>query len=271
MPELPEVETARRGLAPHLEGQTIMELKVREHRLRLPIPDDMGEMLAGQQVRALRRRGKYLILDLQKGSVLIHLGMSGSLRVLPTITPPGPHDHLDLVLAGGRCLRLRDPRRFGLFLWAQDIPERHPLLCELGPEPLEEGFNGDYLFRQSRGRRRRLKGFVMDSRVVVGVGNIYASESLYLAGLRPDRHAGELDMVEYQALALAIVSVLTSAIAAGGTTLRDFVGEDGHPGYFARQLQVYGREGQPCIRCANPILRVKIEQRSSFYCPGCQT
>jgi formamidopyrimidine-DNA glycosylase len=270
MPELPEVETCLRGIAPHLQGRRILRLVARERRLRWPVPDTVDAALAGQLIVALRRRAKYLLLDLEHGTLMLHLGMSGSLRVLPAETPPGSHDHIDLVLGDGHCLRLRDPRRFGSLHWVPPPVESHPLLRDLGPEPLSDAFDGDYLYRLARGRRGAVKGFIMDSHVVVGVGNIYASESLYLAGIHPQRPAGRIGEQRYQRLALAIKQVLTAAIAQGGTSLRDFVQEDGNPGYFAQQLAVYGRTGQPCPGCGAPLRQRRIGQRSSFYCARCQ-
>ena len=272
MPELPEVETALRGLTPHLLGRRIRKLTVRDRRLRLPVAEGTEANVAGEVIVSMRRRGKYLLLELGgSGTLLLHLGMSGSLRVLPETSPPGTHDHLDLILDNGQCLRLRDPRRFGLFLWTGDPPEEHTLLRDLGPEPLDEEFDGGYLYGRSRGRRLAIKPYIMDAKVVVGVGNIYASESLFLAGIRPDSPAGAVKEQKYEQLAHAIRTVLSASITAGGTSLRDFVGEDGHPGYFARQLRVYGREGQPCIMCGIPIQQVRVGQRSSFFCPHCQT
>lgn len=271
MPELPEVETVLRGLTPHMLGRRIRELKVRDRRLRRPVTEGLETSLVGKEICGLRRRGKYLLLDIEDGVLLLHLGMSGSLRVVSAIAPPEKHDHLDLVLDDGHCIRMRDPRRFGLFLWIEDRPEDHPLLRNLGPEPLEEGFDGSYLYERSRGRRLAIKPFIMDAKVVVGVGNIYASESLILAGIRPDCPAGSVREQSFERLASAIRTVLSDSITAGGTSLRDFVGEDGHPGYFARQLRVYGREGKPCPFCATPIQQVRIGQRSSFFCPQCQT
>jgi formamidopyrimidine-DNA glycosylase len=270
MPELPEVETCLRGIAPHLEGRRILDLVARERRLRWPVPQAVDAAVAGQLIIALRRRGKYLLLELEHGTLMLHLGMSGSLRVLTTDTPPGPHDHIDLVLSDGRCLRLRDPRRFGSLHWVPPPVECHPLLRDLGPEPLSEDFHGGYLYRLARGRRAAVKGFIMDSHVVVGVGNIYASESLYLAGIHPRRPAGRISQQRYECLALAVKQVLTAAIAQGGTSLRDFVQEDGNPGYFAQQLRVYGRAGQPCPGCGAPLRQQRIGQRSSFYCAHCQ-
>ncbi len=270
MPELPEVETTLRGIAPHLEGRHITELVVRDRRLRLPVADGIEKEVEGQRVRGLRRRGKYLLLDLERGALMIHLGMSGSLRVQAADTPAGAHDHIDLWLDGGRCLRLRDPRRFGVFLWTPGPAERHILLRHLGPEPLEPGFDGDYLYARSRDRRAAIKTFIMDAKVVVGVGNIYASESLYAAGIHPSRPCNRVGRDRYQRLAEAIRQVLTSAIEQGGTTLRDFVQEDGSPGYFAISLKVYGRAGEPCRLCGQPIRQRRIGQRSSFFCPRCQ-
>lgn len=270
MPELPEVETTLRGIAPHLTGHRIEELRVRERRLRLPVPPGIEGLVAGQRVEGLSRRGKYLLIRLTRGTLLVHLGMSGSLRVVPAGSPPGPHDHLDLCLAEGTCLRLRDPRRFGLFLWIEGDPAGHPLLAHLGPEPLGEGFSGDHLWRRSQGRRTAVKAFLMDARVVVGVGNIYANEALFLAGIHPGRQCGRVSRARYAQLAATVRRVLAEAIAQGGTTLRDFVQEDGRPGYFAQSLRVYDRTGEPCPGCGEPIRTRRIGQRSSFYCPRCQ-
>lgn len=270
MPELPEVETALRGIAPYLTHQTIETLVVRERRLRWPIPPDTEAMVAGQRILGLRRRAKYLLLELERGVLLIHLGMSGSLRVLPADTPAAVHDHWDLVLGSGRCLRLRDPRRFGMLAWTGAPVEAHPLLRSLGPEPLSPGFDGPHLQRLAAGRSVAVKPFIMDSHVVVGVGNIYASESLWLAGIHPQRSAGRIAAARYQRLADAIKAVLGAAISAGGTSLRDFVQEDGNPGYFALQLRVYGLADAPCPGCGAPIRQRRIGQRSSFYCVRCQ-
>ena len=273
MPELPEVETTLRGIRPHLEGQRIERLAVREPRLRLPVPADLPERVAGRAVTDLARRGKYLLIGTECGTLILHLGMSGSLRVVPAGTTPGKHDHLDLVLTSARALRLRDPRRFGLLAWSPDPPERaaasHPLLRDLGPEPLGPGFGGDYLYGLSRGRRVSVKPFLMDAGVVVGVGNIYASESLFRAGIHPARPAGRIGLERYRRLAQDVRAVLAAAIAQGGTSLRDFVQEDGAPGYFAQELKVYGRAGEPCPGCGAPVRLRRIGQRSSFYCPWC--
>jgi len=270
MPELPEVETTLRGIAPHLCGKGIDRLVVRERRLRWPVPADTERRVRGQRILALGRRGKYLLLELEKGTILIHLGMSGSLRVLASHSPPAKHDHLDLCLQGGQYLRLRDPRRFGAFLWTPEEPKNHPLLAHLGPEPLGPDFDGDYLYERAYGRRCAVKPFIMDASLVVGVGNIYANESLFRAGIHPTRPCHRIGRTRYWRLAAAIRAVLTSAIEQGGTSLRDFVRDDGRPGYFARSLQIYGRTGEPCPGCGAPIRHRRIGQRSSFYCPGCQ-
>ncbi len=270
MPELPEVETSLRGIAPYLQDRRILRLLARERRLRWPITVETDIAVAGQRIVGLRRRGKYLLIELERGALLIHLGMSGSLRVLPADTAPAAHDHVDLVLTDGHCLRLRDPRRFGTLQWVPEPVDAHPLLRALGPEPLSEQFDGRYLHSLSRGRRTAVKGLIMDSRVVVGVGNIYASESLHLAGIHPVRAAGRVGAARYGRLADSIKTVLSAAIAMGGTSLRDFVREDGEPGYFAQSLRVYGREGESCAGCGGPIAQRRIGQRSSFYCPRCQ-
>ena len=269
MPELPEVETTRRGIAPLLEGRRVTSVEIRERRLRWPIPDRLGERLPGNRLLKVERRGKYLLLRFHHGSLILHLGMSGSLRVLPSGTPPERHDHFDLVL-GSRCLRLRDPRRFGAVLWHPGDPLRHPLLEKLGPEPLAEAFSGEYLYQSSRGRRLAVKSFLMDSRVVVGVGNIYASEALFRAGIHPARSCGRISPARYARLAEAVKETLRAAIEQGGTTLQDFRQADGNPGYFAQELQVYGRRGSPCPKCGAPIRQRIVGQRSSFYCGRCQ-
>lgn len=270
MPELPEVETTLRGIAPHLRGAYIDRLLVRERRLRWPIPADTEPQVRGQRILGLDRRGKYLLLELERGTILIHLGMSGSLRIRASDSPPAKHDHLDLCFQGGQCLRLRDPRRFGVFLWTPEPPAEHPLLAHLGPEPLEPGFDGDYLYARARDRRCAVKPFIMDAGLVVGVGNIYANESLFRAGIHPARACNRIGRERYWRLAAAIRAVLTSAIEQGGTSLRDFVRDDGSRGYFSLSLQVYGRAGEPCPGCSAPIRLRRIGQRSSFYCPKCQ-
>ena len=271
MPELPEVETTRRGILPYLRGRRIRGLEVREPRLRWPVPPDLAALVSGEAVDTVERRGKYLLLRLGKGTLLIHLGMSGSLRVLTApAASPRKHDHIDLLLEDGRLLRYHDPRRFGAFLWLEGDPARHPLLAGLGPEPLGDGFDGDYLFRLSRGRRTSVKQFLMDGHVVVGVGNIYAAEALFLAGISPLREAGKVSRARYVALADAVKAILAHAIARGGTTLRDFISPDGAPGYFEQELLVYGRGGEPCPRCGRTLKQAPIGQRASVWCGHCQ-
>lgn len=269
MPELPEVETTRRGIEPYSVGRRVDEMVVRESRLRWPVPEDLPQRLQGQRIESVQRRAKYLLLNTAAGSVLLHLGMSGSLRVIDRDEPPLYHDHIDIQLDDGHALRFNDPRRFGCCLWLEP-GAGHPLLEHLGPEPLSDEFDGDMLYQLSRGRRGPVKNFIMDGKVVVGVGNIYANESLFLAGIRPDRPAGRISRARYQRLAEHIKQVLTSAIAQGGTTLKDFVGGDGKPGYFAQQLYVYGRGGEPCKRCRSILREVRLGQRSTVYCVACQ-
>ncbi|OQX31407.1 MAG: DNA-formamidopyrimidine glycosylase [Candidatus Sedimenticola endophacoides] len=269
MPELPEVETTLRGIAPHLLGRSVRRVIVRQRQLRWPVPAHLPETLAGARISTLRRRAKYLLLETEKGTLILHLGMSGSLRILPPGTPPARHDHFDLVF-DHCCLRLRDPRRFGAVLWCADDPLGHPLLAHLGPEPLSEAFSGAYLYEQARTRRVAVKGLLMDGRIVVGVGNIYANEALFLSGIDPRRAACRISKSRYNRLAQQTKEVLEAAVRQGGTTLRDFQREDGKPGYFAQQLRVYGREGQPCPQCGAPVRQARIGQRSSFYCGNCQ-
>lgn len=274
MPELPEVETTLRGIRPHLEGRRIERLVVRESRLRQPIAPETAARVAGLSIWGLTRRSKYLLLGLERGTLLLHLGMSGSLRMVAPDTPVRRHDHVDLICTDARCMRLHDPRRFGLFLWTQDPPElalsNHPLLRDLGPEPLTGTFDGNHLYRMSRTRRISVKAFIMDAAVVVGVGNIYANESLFMAGIHPARACNRIALERYQRLAGAIRTVLQDAIDQGGTTLRDFLREDGQPGYFAQSLRVYGRAGEPCHGCGAPLRQLRIAQRSSVFCPRCQ-
>lgn len=270
MPELPEVETTRRGIAPHIVGRTIVALTVRQRRLRWPIPQALERALPGQVIRAVRRRAKYLLLDTDAGTAIAHLGMSGSLRIVPSDQPAGKHDHVDIRFDTGFSLRLTDPRRFGALLWTTAPVERHALLAELGPEPLSDDVSGDYLAGVARGRKTAVKNFIMDSHVIVGVGNIYANEALFIAGIHPQRSAGRISRERYEALAAAIKQVLAASIELGGTTLRDFVGGDGKPGYFQQTLRVYDRLGEPCRRCGAPIRGRRIGQRSSFYCLQCQ-
>jgi formamidopyrimidine-DNA glycosylase len=269
MPELPEVETTLRGITPSLKGRVIHEVVVRNASLRWPVTNDV-QRACGQVVRGLRRRAKYLLIELKAGGLMIHLGMSGALRICDAGDPPRKHDHIDIVLDSGLCARFNDPRRFGVFLWWDAPAEHHPLLSELGPEPLLDGFGGNYLWQKSRKRKGPVKNFIMDGKIVVGVGNIYASEALFMSGIHPSRAAGRISELRYDALAGAIRDVLERAIRNGGTTLRDFLDSDGNPGYFARELLVYDREGFPCFQCQRPIRRKVIGQRSSYYCPSCQ-
>jgi len=270
LPELPEVETTRRGIRGVLRGRQVARLTLREPRLRWRVDAQLPSRLIGQRILDVRRRAKYLLIDLERGSLIVHLGMSGSLRVLDPATPLAPHDHYDLLLDSGRCLRFNDPRRFGSLLWVDGDPAEHPLLATLGPEPLTRAFSVDYLARRARGRRVAIKQFLMDQRVVVGVGNIYASEALFRAGVHPKRAAGRIAVARFEALVEAIRAVLDDAIRAGGTTLRDYVGADGEPGYFRQRLYVYERTGRPCRRCRTPVRHLLQGQRSTYYCPRCQ-
>lgn len=280
MPELPEVETTRRGIEPHVTGATIVEVNIRQPSLRWPIPDEIGA-LANKTISHVARRGKYLLLacyhgkdkaqaDTLAGTVIMHLGMSGSLRICAADAELRKHDHLQFILDNGYALRLHDPRRFGCALWCAGDPMQHPLLEKLGPEPLSNAFNAESLFKASRKRKVAVKNFIMSSQTVVGVGNIYASESLFMSGIRPGRAAMRVTRAEYVTLTDNIKQVLSHAIKMGGTTLRDFVNSDGNPGYFAQQLLVYGREDEPCHTCKALIKNRVIGQRSSFYCPQCQ-
>lgn len=271
MPELPEVETTRRGVAPHMVGQRIRELKIHEHRLRWPVSRHLSARVAGLRILAVSRRAKYLLFGLEGDLTLLwHLGMSGNLRVLPESAPRRSHDHIDLVLASGETLRFNDPRRFGSLHCIDGEPAKHPLLRELGPEPLETPFDADYLWRATRHRRVAIKQLVMNAKVVVGVGNIYASEALFRAGIRPGRRAGSLTRAEIERLVVAIKAVLAMAVKVGGTTLRDYVGADGQPGYFRQKLFVYERAGEPCRRCDHPIRHRVQGQRSTYWCSTCQ-
>ena len=269
MPELPEVETTRCGIAPYLVGRRISEVTIRQPRLRWRVPN-LKLILSGQIITAVHRRAKYLLFEVSTGTLIIHLGMSGSLRVVARHVPPAIHDHVDIIIEDTYALRLRDPRRFGAVLWTPDDPHRHPLLASLGPEPLSADFTGDGLYQRARPRKIAIKHLIMDSRVVVGVGNIYANETLHLAGIHPARAANRIAQPRYARLAESIKVILTRAIAAGGTTLRDFVREDGQPGYFRAALAVYDRAGAPCVRCGEPVRRSVMGQRATFYCLRCQ-
>lgn len=269
MPELPEVETTRLGLLPRLRGRALRRIVVRNPRLRWPVPDDLEAQLAGLTLNSLARRGKYLLFDFGPVTQIVHLGMSGSLRFAGPDEPAALHDHVDWLFDDGTTLRLRDPRRFGAVLWTDDVA-RHPLLAHLGPEPLTPAFDAVTLHAQCQRRSAAIKQVVMDAQVVVGVGNIYASESLFHAGIRPTTAARRLSRPACARLAAAIKQVLTAAIAAGGSSLRDYVASDGELGYFQLQTRVYDRTGLPCKTCATPVRRIVQGQRASFYCPTCQ-
>jgi formamidopyrimidine-DNA glycosylase len=269
MPELPEVETTRRGIAAHLTGQTIAGITVREPRLRWPVPEEVSS-LAGARIESLARRGKYLLLTTARGTLIWHLGMSGSMRILPAADAGAKHEHVQLTLTNGQSLRFRDPRRFGALLLTHDDPLTHPLLVSLGPEPLSAAFDAAYLHALCRGRKSAIKQLIMNSNVVAGVGNIYACESLFRCGINPKTRAGRLSVKRVTTLVSAIQQVLGEAIEQGGTTLQDFTQADGKPGYFRLALQVYGRGGEPCIHCSTPIRRITQGQRATFYCPNCQ-
>jgi formamidopyrimidine-DNA glycosylase len=271
MPELPEVETTRRGLEPHLAGQTILRLTVHDHRLRWPVEARLPQLLAGQHVEAVERRAKYLLLRLTHGTVLWHLGMSGSLRIVPSDLPVDTHDHIDLALTSGHSVRFNDPRRFGSLLYVTGDPLLHPLLAKLAPEPFDAAFDAPYLWRISRRRKVSVKQLIMNGQVVTGVGNIYASEVLFQSGIRPRRAGRSLTREETERLVAAIRKVLTQAIRVGGTTLRDYVNPDGNPGYFRQKLFVYERAGEACRHCDTLIRSFTQGQRSTYYCPTCQS
>ncbi|WP_281646997.1 bifunctional DNA-formamidopyrimidine glycosylase/DNA-(apurinic or apyrimidinic site) lyase [Parendozoicomonas sp. Alg238-R29] len=270
MPELPEVETTRRGISPHITGHQVEEVIVRQPRLRWPVRLDLPQLLEGQTLRAIERRAKYLLLHFPGGTLIGHLGMSGSMRILPAGTPAEKHDHVDIVFENNKLLRLTDPRRFGAMVWTDQPLEHHELLSRLGPEPLSEQFNGELLFNRSRKRKQAVKTFIMDNHNVVGVGNIYANEALFMAGIRPDRACGQISRKRYNVLADAIKTVLARAIEVGGTTLKDFVGGDGKPGYFAIELSMYGRAGEFCKECGTTIRETRLNNRSTCFCPQCQ-
>lgn len=269
MPELPEVETTRRGLLPLL-GQTVQSARVRNAALRWPVPENLSCHLQGQRLLELQRRAKYILARFERGTLLLHLGMSGRLSLLEGDEAPGKHDHVDIVFESRTLLRLRDPRRFGCVLWIEGDPLQHSLLRHLGPEPLEDDFDGDYLYRTTRKRSGPIKTVIMDARLVVGVGNIYASESLFRAAIHPNTVAGKLSRRRCEELVRAIKTTLQEALDAGGSSLRDFFGADGNPGYFQQQYFVYGRTGQSCRVCGSPIKTLRQGQRSTFYCPRCQ-
>lgn len=271
MPELPEVETTRRGIEPHVLNNIVSDVIIRHKQLRWPVPAALKSGLQQQRIEQVSRRGKYLLLHCANGTAIIHLGMSGSLRIVEAGTPVRKHDHVDILFGNGKILRLHDPRRFGAMLWTRQDPQQHELLKALGPEPLDDNFSADYLYQLSRKRKVAIKALIMNSHVVVGVGNIYANEALFLAGISPRRRADKISQPRYEKLVMAIKQVLAAAIKQGGTTLRDFVREDGNPGYFQQTLNVYGKTGEPCPHCGQPIKQLRQQQRSSFYCSHCQS
>ena len=270
MPELPEVETTRSGIAPALLGQRVTDVIVRERRLRWPIVKGFEAAIRGTDIRAVERRAKYILIRFDAGTAIVHLGMSGSLRILKPDVPLLTHDHWDILLQNGLALRFHDPRRFGSLLWTVDSPDRHPLLKALAPEPLDDAFDGPYLHRKSRRRKLAVKLFIMNSHCVVGVGNIYASEALFRAKISPRRAAGRLSRDDAERLVQSIKAVLSEAIKIGGTTLRDYVNAEGTPGYFRQKLFVYERGGEPCLVCKGPIRQITQGQRSTYWCPKCQ-
>jgi formamidopyrimidine-DNA glycosylase len=270
MPELPEVETTVRGIAPYIEGQTLKRVIIRQPQLRWPVPMKLNDYLVGMSIKSVTRRAKYLLFTTDTGTIILHLGMSGSLRILPEDKVEGKHDHLDFVFNNGILLRYNDPRRFGAVLWTADPVSDHFLLKNLGREPLLGDFDGNFLYEKSRTRKVPVKSFIMDSHIVVGIGNIYANEALFMAGIHPTRQSGKISLARYQLLTDHIKSILQNAIDQGGTTLRNFVNEAGKPGYFKQQLRVYGRTGMPCISCLQPLTEIRIANRSTVFCRYCQ-
>jgi formamidopyrimidine-DNA glycosylase len=270
MPELPEVETTRRGVQPYLQDQVITKMVVRHRGLRWPVPDGLEALISGQTVHHIDRRAKYLLLRCDTGTLIMHLGMSGRLRVLDNDDNIGKHDHVDIYFSNGHVLRFTDPRRFGAVLWTEDDTDKHVLIAHLGPEPLSDAFNADYLHQRAKGRSSNIKSFIMNGEIVVGVGNIYANEALFLAGIHPAKAAGKISKARMARLVDAIKLVLEKALLAGGTTLRDFRRSDGKPGYFTQELHVYGRQDQPCLRCEQPIVSIRQAQRATYYCKQCQ-
>ncbi|MFT6927245.1 MAG: formamidopyrimidine-DNA glycosylase [Psychromonas sp.] len=269
MPELPEVETSRKGISPHLINKSVQDVVLRHTQLRWKIPQDLLSEIKGKILLSIDRRAKYLLFNFSSGTLLIHLGMSGSLQICPLDSPPKKHDHADLIFAD--CLlRFTDPRRFGAILWLGSTPEDSPLLSKLGPEPLSDDFTAKYLYTAAASRKLPVKQFIMDQKVVTGVGNIYATEALFRAGIKPTRSAGNISQKRYQLLVDCIKEILQQAIQQGGTTLKDFVGSDGKPGYFQQTLQIYGKTGQQCPNCENPLKSVKLAARASVYCANCQ-
>lgn len=270
MPELPEVETTLNGIKPHILHHKITDVIVRHPRLRWPVPADLMQLLKGQILQEATRRSKYLLLRFKHGTLILHLGMSGRLRILKEELPPQKHDHVDIVFANDTVLRFTDPRRFGAVLWTENNIESHPLIKSIGPEPLSKTFNGDMLWQRARNKSAPVKSFIMDAHTVAGVGNIYATEALFMARIHPKKAAGKVTREQYQALARAIKTVLKNAIKKGGTTLKDFAQSDGKPGYFSIELNVYGHAGKPCPTCKTKLKNIKLGQRSTVYCQQCQ-
>ena len=270
MPELPEVETTKRGLAPHLVGKRIRTAIVRNHAMRQPIPKRLPRLVAGTTIQSVERRAKYLLIGCGSGTLIVHLGMSGRLWLVDANAPVDTHDHFDLVLENDTAVRLRDPRRFGLVLWQTGDPLAHPLLASIGPEPLSPDFSGATLHEATRNRSAAMKLVLMDSHVVAGVGNIYASEALFRAKINPKLAAHRVSRARYEVLAEKVRETLEAAIQAGGSTLRDYVGGDGRAGYFQNEHLVYDRAGEPCYTCGTAIREIKQGQRATFYCPVCQ-
>lgn len=270
MPELPEVETTKRGIEPHIVKRTIRAVHIRTPKLRWPIPRALKKHLPGETIRSVKRRAKYILIEFDHGTLLTHLGMSGSMRICPASRAWRKHDHFALELSSGKQLRLHDPRKFGSVLWSKGDPEKHKLLVKLGPEPLHKKFDGAHLYAASRGRKVSIKQFIMNHHVVVGVGNIYASEALFLSTIHPKRAAERVSQERMKTLASNIKVILRRSIKQGGTTLNDFLNEKGEPGYFAQQLNVYGRAGEQCVSCNSTIKSIVLGQRSTFYCPNCQ-
>jgi formamidopyrimidine-DNA glycosylase len=270
MPELPEVETTCRGISPHIKGQPVSKVIVRDARLRWPVDPELNKRIAKKTIKDIQRRAKYLLLCFSDGILVIHLGMSGSLRVLKKAEQPQKHDHVDLVFKNGKVLRFRDPRRFGAVLWLEGELDEHKLFKHLGPEPLSNEFSDEYLFRRSRGRQQSIKQFIMSAETVVGVGNIYANEALFAAGIHPERKAGSLSKKRLGLLVETIKEVLSEAIKQGGSSLKDFEKPDGQSGYFVQYLQVYGKKGQPCPQCERPLEESRLGKRSTVFCRKCQ-
>lgn len=270
MPELPEVETTKRGISPHIKNKTIANVVIRQAQLRWPVSAELTTVLPQQKIVDVKRRAKYLLLETQRGTVIIHLGMSGSLRIINNSEPVKKHDHIDIIFTDGTCLRYHDPRRFGAMLWTNVPIEEHKLIVKLGPEPLTDAFQLDDFYAKAKKRTLPIKSFIMDGHMVVGVGNIYASESLFLSGIHPSRACSNVSKARLNTLIQSIKTILHSSIEQGGSTLKDFVNSDGKPGYFQQTLNVYGRKGDPCTQCSSLIKQVTIGQRSTFYCPSCQ-